>query len=275
MNTFEAECHQLQSQLKDMQKAYEMLQNEKIALEVNFKEIRPVSPVREEPSRQGRSPPHIADQLSRPVRPTPNSWVRSSIICYSERKAFLFPLRWKFVDVQSRLHTFNIVLQEAGQTAKNRSVCMTCVHRQLLSVWQARFATGGESFSFYHDFVRNIISKYLGEDYAKQADAEPFKYAKPNDLAVLYGVSSLLYSPFIFLCCLGRCTMCWLGGVCGGGAGGNNANCCPKDLMFGSKEYVPFLWAASLTICSLWYALIEYFFSPPEVFVRASLHMKD
>lgn len=56
---------------------------------------------------------------------------------------------------------------------------------------QARFANSS-SETFYHDFVRNIVSKYLGEDSAKEADVHPFQYQSPSQIAALYKVTHCL-----------------------------------------------------------------------------------
>lgn len=100
MNTFEAECHQLTNQLKEMQKAYEMLHNEKLALEHSLKETRPTatSPSREA-HRDERACPPAADESSRPVRPTPTgpSWVNSIyVFCGSTNSSFLGKLPMQF-----------------------------------------------------------------------------------------------------------------------------------------------------------------------------------
>lgn len=51
---------------------------------------------------------------------------------------------------------------------------------------QAQFDSPSEFF--YHDFVRKIVSEYLGEESAKEADAHPFQYINPAQVAALYKV---------------------------------------------------------------------------------------
>ena len=50
---------------------------------------------------------------------------------------------------------------------------------------QAHYAS---SSTYYQDFVRDIVSKYIGEDCAKEADQCPFQYISPSQVAKLYKV---------------------------------------------------------------------------------------
>ena len=74
MNTYEAECHQLTDQMRDMQKAFEKLQGEKAALEAALREAGSPRSVREATGQVASSQPS-SSQPSRPVRPTPKGWV--------------------------------------------------------------------------------------------------------------------------------------------------------------------------------------------------------
>ena len=74
MNTYEAECHQLTDQIRDMQKAFEKLQSDKAALEAALREARPPSDSRDGPGQASTSQPSFS-QPSRPLRPTPKGWV--------------------------------------------------------------------------------------------------------------------------------------------------------------------------------------------------------
>jgi len=56
---------------------------------------------------------------------------------------------------------------------------------------QAKFAQTGEQ-TYYHDFVRNIVSKYVGEEQAKEADSHPFQQIPPNEIAAIYKVRWIL-----------------------------------------------------------------------------------
>lgn len=78
MSGFEAECHQLTEQLKELQRAYEKLQGDNAALELSLRETRSMPSGREEPVEQARAAasPSPEENPNRPVRPTPKGWVR-------------------------------------------------------------------------------------------------------------------------------------------------------------------------------------------------------
>lgn len=77
MNSFEAECHQLSDQLKEVQRAYERLQSENAALEMNLRAGKAAS------FASNDRPLHLtstsAEQANRPVRPTPKGWVSKAL----------------------------------------------------------------------------------------------------------------------------------------------------------------------------------------------------
>ena len=74
MNTYEAECHQLTDQIRDMQKAFDQIQSDKAALEAALREATSPSGGREAPGQASTSQPAFS-QPSRPLRPTPKGWV--------------------------------------------------------------------------------------------------------------------------------------------------------------------------------------------------------
>ena len=65
---------------------------------------------------------------------------------------------------------------------------MIPVHHAMISCVNGLQAHYASSSTYYQDFVRDIVSKYIGEDCAKEADQCPFQYISPAQVAALYKV---------------------------------------------------------------------------------------